>query len=617
MKKIILVLLCILMISACNKKPAEPDQQPDERPKAEIIYDGAYYVKELKDLKIRDKNRENDKANAEFADFLLGVFEEMTISDFMEFHYNIADYKALGLEKPEPKLWEYHYGNDEELMSYYTELLSDLRSFDYESLSYDQQYDFDCLEFECLSKMADCCFYKFNFHLKPGESALEDIASYFTDYTFNNEEAIRDYLICLKDVERVCDDVLAYTASQAKDGYPMLDAWIDGTVETCNNFINSGDHNDLITSFDRRIDRCEWLAESDREAYKAENKEIVISLFPVYGKVKDEVELYRGKADPEDYRLAQLDKNYAEYVYMNKGSNNYSVDDMFTVVHDAYSQLEAELLSSSYDQDSWAKVKAAGDGEYEVFDLPMEDMIRYLTDHIADYFPDIGKLDYTVEMLDPDSAADSVVAYYWQAPIDDDTQNIIRVNPNASSDIPYQKYNTMSHEGVPGHMYQTIFYHKQKPSPFRTMLFDLGYLEGWAEYSSYYAFRSAGLDDDYAAAALYFNVNDYFLENSLVDIMVNYYGYSAQDIYDFFAENGLYEYSLEYCELLKEVMIEYAGQYIPYGVGMSMLFELRDAVASDSGDDFDIITFHKAVLDSGVMPFQLLRESVYQKLDLE
>lgn len=617
MKKIITIILCISILCSCSQKPVEPAPEPTPEPAQEIIYDGAYYVEELKNLKIRDKNRENDKPNAEFADFLLGVFEEMAVGDFMEFHYNIADYKALGLEKPEPKIWEYHYGNDEELMSYYTELLSDLRNFDYDSLSYEQQYDFDCLEFECLCKMADICYYKYHFYLRPGDSLLENIASYFTDYTFNDEEAIKDYLSCLKDVERACNDVLTYTAAQAKDGYPMLDEWIDAAQETCDNFINSGDHNDLIMSFDRRLDKCDWLDEKTREAYKTENKEIVKSLFPVYGKVKDEIEQYRGKADKENYRLAQLDKNYAEFVYMKEGSNNYSVDDMFAVLNDAYSQLEAELLSSSYDQDSWAKVKAADNGEYEVFDLPMEDMIKYLMDHIADYFPDIGKLEYTVEMLDPESAADSVAAYYWQAPIDDDTQNIIRVNPNSKSDIPYAKYNTMSHEGVPGHMYQLVYSHKQKPSPFRILLFNLGYLEGWAEYSTYYAFRSAGLDDDYAAASIYFNVNDYFLENSLVDIMVNYYGYSAQDIHDFFVENGLYEYPLEYCELLKDVMIEYAGQYIPYGVGMSMLFELRDAVAEDSGDAFDIVAYHKAVLDSGVMPFQLLRESVYQKLNLE
>ena len=611
MKKAIVLLLCILMMTGCGSKPVEPAQ--------ETVYDGAYYVKQLKNTEFRKKNMDNTTDNPEFEELLEGYFEEKAVSDFLEFHYNIADYKALGLEKPEVLFREYNYELDEETIAYYKELLDDLYAFDYETLSYDQQYDYDTLEYECLTKLASLYFYRYNFPFKAGDSILEDAASYLTDFIFYDEESIIDYLDCLEDVERSCNDALVYTAKQAEDGLPMLDKWIDYIQDLCKTFVESGEKNDLLVSFNKRIDAFEGLDEKAKDEYKDQNRDIINNhLVPVYTKVMNEIEKYRGTANVEDYCLFKLDKDYADFVYIDKGSNTFGPEEMLTIVTDALSMLEAEYVSCVFDEESWNKAMAANNGEYEVFSLSLEDTLKYLEEHVNEYFPEIGKIEYTVEYLDPESAPSTVSAYYWQTPIDDNNRNIIRVNPNSRSKQIFKKYGTLAHEGIPGHMYQTVYYHQCQPSKFRMLLFYLAYVEGWAEYVSYYAFQMAGLDDRYAASVLFFDVNDHFFEYTIADLLTNYFGYSAEELKDFFQKNSVFaQDDLEYYEELRKMVIEFSGQYVPYGMGASFLFELRDSVERRLGDDFDIIAFNKAILETGVIPLHLLREAVCEKLNVE
>lgn len=611
MKKAIVLLLCILMMAGCTSKPVEPAQ--------EIVYDGAYYVKQLKNTEFREKNKDNIQDNPEFEELLDGYFEEKAVSDFLEFHYNIADYKALGLEKPEATFRDFNYGLDEETVAYYRELLDDLYAFDYKTLSYDQQYDYDTLEYECLTKLAALYFYRYKFLFKAGESVLDDVGSYFTDFIFYDEQSIIDYLHCLKDVERGCNDALVYTAKQAEDGLPMLDEWIDYTQGVCKTFIESKEKNDLIVSFNKRIDAFEGLDEKAKEEYKNQNLDIINNhLVPVYTKIMNEIEKYRGTADEEDYCLYKLDEDYAEFVFIDKGSNTFGPEEMLTIITDAQWVLEAEYASCVLDDDSWQKAEDAYDGKYEVFSMSMEDTLKYFEEHVTEYFPEIGKIDYTVEYLDPESAPSTVSAYYWQTPIDDNNRNIIRVNPNGRSKQVYKRYGTLAHEGIPGHMYQTVYYHMCQPSKFRMLLFYLAYVEGWAEYVSYYAYQMAGLEDRYAASVLYYDTNDYFFEYTIADLLTNYFGYSAEEIYDFFQENSLFaQDSLEYYESLRKMVIEFSGQYVPYGMGAAFLFELRDAVEKRLGDDFDLIAYNKAILETGVIPLHLLKEAVCERLNIE
>ena len=137
------------------------------------------------------------------------------------------------------------------------------------------------------------------------------------DYTFYDKESVDDYITCLEDVDRFFDDVLKYTEEQYKDGLPLLNSWIDYTVDACNGAANKKEDNEFIISFDKRVDELEFLSDAEKASYKQKNKKIVLDeVIPAFEKISKQIEKYRNKAKDEDYFLYKLNKDYAELTYI-------------------------------------------------------------------------------------------------------------------------------------------------------------------------------------------------------------------------------------------------------------------------------------------------------------
>ena len=165
MKKLLLILLSLLMMSACTGKIVDPDKPDpkvdpvdttckiDKHQKSEASLE---YFNKLKNFKVREKNKDNTVDNQEFNDFLDRVFKDSLESSYLYMHGSIVDYKSLGLEKPEAKWGDIKYNdpdNDDIL-----EELNELLSFDYDSLSYQQQYDYDLFEYSLFNWISSSKF---------------------------------------------------------------------------------------------------------------------------------------------------------------------------------------------------------------------------------------------------------------------------------------------------------------------------------------------------------------------------------------------------------------------------------------------------------------------------
>ncbi|MBQ2583386.1 MAG: DUF885 family protein, partial [Erysipelotrichaceae bacterium] len=560
MKKLLVILVCLLLLTSC--KPGKS--------KEDIKKFGTEYLTKLKEYETREKRSPNEnKANdPDFDAFLDKVFVEGMEGDYMSMHFSVTDYRKLGIEKPPVDLGQLKYGFDEENFKYFEDQLKELQSFDFNNLSYRQQYDFEALEYSLYETLADLAFYQYKFLFSTASCLPEDIVSNFTDFTFYDEESVEDYLTCLADLDRYFDDALKYTADQSKDGYGLLDPWIDWTQETCTDVARKSEDNAFITTFDDRMADLGFLSDAQKADYSARNKEIVLNeVLPAFTKVKDELEQYRGKVKIDNYALCNLDKDYAELTYMLYGSSNKPLEEVWQELKDNLDTLESEYVTCMYDPSSYAKFLAAKAGTPESFFLSDVEALEFLRQNLTVYYPDLGDVDYDVDVLDPDTAPESAIAYYWSAPVDNPNQNIIRVNPNHIGS-GCKAYGTLSHEGFPGHLYQHIYYQRTNPHNFRSVIGFIGYTEGWAEDAHRYAIRYSGIEDDYAASSLYFDDYDYFWVMSVIDVGVNCFGWKTQDIVKYLStESQLFSFDKETAKYYREVVIEMPGVYCSYGLG--------------------------------------------------
>jgi len=601
MKKILLLLLTALLLVSCTRK--------EEKPEIEYERDPLFYIEKLKNFTPRKKNISNTVDNEEFNEFLDRFFVESYEDSFMHMHFNVNDYRSFGIEKPPVDLGEVKYALDEENFDYYAGMLDEMAKFDFDSLSYLQQIDYENIEYSNYETLADMCYYRFKFILNSSDNAVDNLFVLFSDYTFYDKESVDDYMTCLKDIDRYLDDVLTYTADQAADGYPLTGAWINYTQELCDRSTSDPENNELILSFDKHISELDFLSDKEKEDLITENRKIVLEeVVPALKKVSKDIEQYRGKAKDDDYLLYKLDKNYAELEFMLACSANKSVDELYAQVEDIYSLLEAEFVSVYYDDKASRQFDAALNGNIDILKNDAAGMLEYLRTNNGRYFPDLGDVAYNVSYLNPDTASTGVVAYYLHPLLDNLDQNIIRVNPN-SSDESYSVYGTLAHEGFPGHLHQNVYFYRTDPKPYRTCLGYSGYTEGWAVYASYYAYRSLGIED-YAASALFFLDNYYFFMYSLIDMQVDYYGWSADEVYKYFKENSQLASSFSKNDIrnIIDYVIENQCTFCYYGVGASGFFTLRERAAKQLNNKFDILAFNEQMVKNGPLPFVMMEE---------
>lgn len=596
MKKLLILLLCFFTLMACGS-PKNTN--------------GKKYIDQLVNYQVKDKNIANTTDNKEFDAFLDKVFIESMESDYMTMHFSVIDYKKYGIEKPPVDLGEIKYELDTENVKYMQDQLKELQSFDYDSLSYRQQYDYDALEYSLYETLAQLSYWQYNFLFSSGSCLPENLISNFVDYTFYDKESVDDYITCLKDIDRYINDALTYTQNQSKAGYPLLDSWIDYTEDCVDSMISKTEDNELIVSFDKRIDNLDFLTAAEKDSYKQENKKIVLEeVLPSYEAINDNLEKYRGKAKTEKYVLAKLDKDYALLTYMLYSSSNKDLKQTMQEMQDNLDILESEYISCMYDDNSYDKFKEYYEDAAGSMGLVGKECLEYLRTSLAHTYPDLGEVDYTVEELDPKTAPASAVAYYWPSPVDNLNQNIIRTNPNNMQEGS-DTYGTLSHEGFPGHLYQHIFYLKTNPHNFRSSISFTGYTEGYAVMASYDAYQFSGIDNQYAASALFFENNYYFLVYSIIDLGVNYFDWKAKDIVDYFDKNSqLFAFDKETAEFYRNFMIEMPGVYCSYGIGLSNLMTLRAYAQDAKGNDFDLVKYNEAILKNGPLPFNILQKAV-------
>lgn len=618
MKKILSILLCLCLLSGCTAISEIVDYYQNYGDDEAINYikvkydvDPTEYIDALKNFEVREKNINNTKRNEKFDKFLEDVFIEVVSDDFLTMHYTVVDYKKYGIEKPEVSMGDIEYKFNEEDYKDNLNQLAELKKFDYDKLSYSQQYDYEALEYSIYETLAELCFYKYKFIFSSDNCVPEVVINNLQDYTFYDRESIDDYFTCLNDVENYLDAALIYTKEQTKEGLYLLDSSIDYTQSCCDEFISKIEDNSLITSFNNRINEIDFITKDEKDNFIKENEEIVKSVvIPTFNKVSNELEKYRGLANYSSYALCNLDKNYAEFTYLLSGSNNDSIDETFNQLKDALKVFENEYISVYYNEDLSSQFNSSLEGNVDSFKLGDEETLEFLRNNLTSCYSDLGDIEYSVERLDPTSAPASVIAYYWPAPIDKYNQNIIRINPNNISE-GVKVYSTLSHEGFSGHLYQHISYLKTKPHDFRSIISFIGYDEGFAVSASRDALGFCGVGNSIVSDCLFLEMNDYFLVYSIIDIGVNYYGWSANDIVDFFDENSnLYSFNLDSANDYRNFLIEMPGVYTRYGIGFVKFMNLRDYAAKSLDSKFDLIEYNDAILKNGPLPFNILKKAV-------
>lgn len=535
----------------------------------------------------------------DFQKFMNDQFVEAMEDDYTTMHFTVKDYASYGIEKPDVNIGEADwddYASDKEDAE---DALKKLHQFDYDSLSDEEKTDYDTLEFSLQNTIDINSYPYFDFLFSREEGVLDNIVTSLTEFVFYQKEDIDDYLKVVDSVDDYLDDCIDITEKQAEKGYFLNNDQLKNTEEYIDDFVDKKDDSQLITIFNKNVEAFDGLSQDEINNYEAENKDLVLNqVIPAYQKVEDTLEKLKGSRDKNsDYSVYSLKDGPAYYAALAryKTSMNTDVQTMFNVcddflqrnIPDFYQVMQTEDYEETLDFDN------------------ADDVLQYLQDHIGEVMPEGPEVTYTASYLDPSVANGSIVAYYMEPPIDDMKDNVIKINGDNISDTN-ELYETLAHEGFPGHLYQTTYFLNTNPPAVRSALSMMGYQEGWGMYAEMQAFDIADMNAD-AKAYNQLNTSINYVLDAAADLGVNGLGWSKNDLEDYLNQIGL---NSSAADDLYDFVVSEPGTLLPYGVGLAEFMTLQSKAKNIQKTKFDMKSFNKVLLDNGGRPFESVEKDV-------
>ncbi len=200
-------------------------------------------------------------------------------------------------------------------------------------------------------------------------------------------------------------------------------------------------------------------------------------------------------------------------------------------------------------------------------------------------------------------------AYYQGPKLDGSSKGRFYANLYDIKATPKYGMRTLAyHEGIPGHHFQIALKQELKGLPmFRKMVPFVAYSEGWALYAERLAWELGYQQDPFdnlgrLQAELFRAVR------LVVDSGIHYKKWTREQAIDYMESTTGIAHSDVVAEIERYIVMP--GQACAYKVGMLKILELRAKAKQQLGDNFDLKKFHKAVLENGAVPLNILEELV-------
>ena len=542
--------------------------------------------------------------NKKFRKFTETLFCQEVASNTVSLHYTLKDPGQYGIQD---SLVTFGYFNtDKGTRKISTEnTQAALKRFSYRKLSRENRLTYDVLDYylELSKKESDYLLYEEPMGTVSGVQT--QIPVLLSEYQFQSKEDVDAYLELMKTTPDYFNSLIAFEQEKAQKGLFMASYTADTVIEQCQAFIDMGDSNYLISTFVDRIQKLTDLSESEKSDYIQKNAYMLQTyVLPAYQQlIKTVVE------------LKDSGKNEEGLCYLPNGKEYYELT-VQASTGSARTVPQLQKLTKNQMKDDLAAMKAVigltAEQAKETAVMESTDpkeILNSLSLDIQKTFPKLPQTSVEVKYVPKAMEAHLSPAFYMIPALDDTEENVIYVN-QAQMGNKLTLYTTLAHEGYPGHLYQTVYYASTKPDPLRSIFNFGGYVEGWATYAEMGAYYLADSLTREQAVLLQKNGSILLALYALADMGIHYDGWNRMDTVKFFKEYGVG--SAEIVNQIYDLIIGSPGNYLKYYIGYVEFLELKKKWVEKKGQDFSQKEFHKAVLDVGPAPFEIVEKYMWQ-----
>ena len=546
-----------------------------------------------------------ESSDRQFRTFTRSLFQTEVSANTISLHYTLRSPSDYGIADI-PATYGNLSSDPIAAKASVRNVLSSLQEFDPDTLSSENALTFKILDTYLKNASTGTDYLLYQEPLGPVSGIHTQLPVLLSEYSFYDTQDVETYLALLKETPSYFDSVIRFEQKKAASGLFMPDYQADSVLDTCQSFIDMGKENYLVSTFNERIASLDLLPENKKDSFQKENMKLVIEeIYPAYQNLITAIKSLKGKGmNEQGLSHFPYGKKYYEYLVRQTTGCNESISRLRLMTR-------AQILE---DLSVMQKVLFPADAaltQASVLEQTSPDsMLDDLRSKITDTFPEIPDVDFQVKYV-PESMQDYLSPAFYMIPaIDNLTENVIYIN-NGQTASGLNLYTTLAHEGYPGHLYQTVYFSASEPDPIRSILDFGGYVEGWATYAEMMSYYLAPLPKT-EASLLQKNSSVILGLYALADMGIHYDGWSVTDTVRFFSDYGINDPNA--VQSVYKLIIGSPANYLKYYIGYLKFYELKKEMADAMGNQFSQKEFHRAVLDVGPAPFEIVYDEVEKNL---
>ena len=546
-----------------------------------------------------------ESSDRQFRTFTRSLFQTEVSANTISLHYTLRSPSDYGIADI-PATYGSLSSDSVATKASVRNVLSSLQEFDPGTLSSENALTFKILDTYLKNASTGTDYLLYQEPLGPVSGIHTQLPVLLSEYSFYDTQDVETYLALLKETPSYFDSVIRFEQKKAASGLFMPDYQADSVLDTCQSFIDMGKENYLVSTFNERIASLDLLPENKKDSFQKENMKLVTEeIYPAYQNLITAIKSLKGKGmNEQGLSHFPYGKKYYEYLVRQTTGCNESISRLRLMTR-------AQILE---DLSAMQKILFPADAaltQASVLEQTSPDsMLDDLRSKITDTFPEIPDVDFQVKYV-PESMQDYLSPAFYMIPaIDNLTENVIYIN-NGQTASGLNLYTTLAHEGYPGHLYQTVYFSASEPDPIRSILDFGGYVEGWATYAEMMSYYLAPLPKT-EASLLQKNSSVILGLYALADMGIHYDGWSVTDTVRFFSDYGINDPNA--VQSVYKLIIGSPANYLKYYIGYLKFYELKKEMADALGNQFSQKEFHRAVLDVGPAPFEIVYDEVEKNL---
>ena len=566
-----------------------------------------------------------DAENPEFEQYIQDTFVKKVTVDSSEYNQQIKDPGQFGIERPGKAYWfiepegktieEKLEADKKEVEEEYNKLMQ----FEGAELTKEEYFTFITEKSALEVKLKGCEYVKYQEPFYPNRGIQSNVGISLAEFIFREKADVDAYIELLKSFPEYVSFYVEFDNWRAGQGYAMQDSMADTVIDQCNTFLENKDNHYLIQEFDRKIDEADFLSASEKEEYKKQDKENIKYVFDGIEMIKKCVTANKGKASVKGGLANYSDGKayFNEYIIPYFAGSTKTGDELIEEFETRISQIRNEVsMIAQNNPEAYQYFLQNAGTMFSDFDTnEVSDALDIIMEKNMENYPELPEIKYQASYLSPvlSDIMVGTLAYYMHPAYDEPDKNVIRVNRNH----PEDKWLTLAHEGCPGHMFQFNYLMSTDQNMLRKSAYSLGYLEGWAVYSSYNTYENfdyPDIESDKIVGRLsYLNTEMNYLLQERMDIGINYEGWDVKALEKWMKTNGLNAAAAN--ETYEALLAQDPGLLLSYSEGYYEMKEMRDYAEKKLGGKFNLVDYHKAVLSAGPCMFKDLKLWVDQYIN--